>query len=97
MIILRGVKQPFSIGYATESLVTMTSIQEAIGAIGAVGAEAVELIKLVLGIGEEMGTFLEALRVGQISCRLTGGIPQTAKWKEQPVSIKGNVACVQTT
>lgn len=94
MIILRGVKQPLSIGYATESLVTMTSIQEAIGAIG---AEAVELIKLVLGIGEEMGTFLEALRVGQISCRLTGGIPQTAKWKEQPVSIKGNVACVQTT
>lgn len=94
VIIFSGVKHPFSIGYATESLVVMTSIQEA---IGAVGAEAVELIKLVLGIGEEMGAFLETLRVGQISCRLTVGIPQTAKWREQPVSLKGNVACAQTT
>ena len=85
VIILRAVKQSLSIGYAIEPLVVATVQQ------------AVELIELVLGVGEEMGAFLEALRVGQVRCRLPVGIPQTAKWREQPVSDKGNAACAQAT
>lgn len=64
---LHIIKQPLPVGHPTEEALATGG---AVSVQHTVGMQSIELQVVVLGVGEELETLLEALSVGQICCSL---------------------------